>query len=218
MSRAPGAPDFDAPTDLAGYLRDQSAIVVASHDPSAAAAAAVAIGVAASARRRVAIGDLTGDAEAVYGLAGGEDAPGLAESFRDGWFYPGDLASLDADGFVTLRGRVKDMIIRGGVNIFPGDVEKVLIEHPGVSDAAVVGTPSRDLGEELVAFVVSPQNITREELIAHCQGRLAPYKQPREVRVVGSLPRTALGKVTKHVLREQPVSDAEQAPSGPSAR
>ena len=84
MSRAPGAPDFDAPTDLAGYLRDQSAIVVASHDPSAAAAAAVAIGVAASARRRVAIGDLTGDAEAVYGLAGGEDAPGLAESFRDG--------------------------------------------------------------------------------------------------------------------------------------
>ena len=84
MSRARGAPDFDSPTDLAGHLRDLSAIVVASHDPSAAAAAAAAIGIAASAGRRVAVGDLTGEAEAVYSLAGGEDAAGLAESFRDG--------------------------------------------------------------------------------------------------------------------------------------
>ena len=120
-----------------------------------------------------------------------------SDAFRDGWFYPGDLACLDDDGFVTLHGRVKDMIIRGGVNIFPGDVEKVLIEHPAVSDAAVVGAPSRELGEELVAFVVSPQGVAREALIAHCEARLARYKVPRRLVFLPELPRNSSGKVVR---------------------
>lgn len=120
-----------------------------------------------------------------------------SEAFRDGWYYPGDLASLDPDGFVFLKGRVKDMIIRGGVNIFPGDVEKVLLECGGVADAAVIGTPSREFGEELVAFVVSPSGVTREALVAHCEAHLAPYKVPRRVLFVDGLPRNSSGKVLK---------------------
>lgn len=119
------------------------------------------------------------------------------EAFRDGWYYPGDLASIDADGFVFLQGRVKDMIIRGGVNIFPRDVEKVLLECGGVTDAAVIGTPSREFGEELVAFVVSPSGVTREALLAHCAAHLAPYKVPRRVLFVDGLPRNSSGKLVK---------------------
>jgi acyl-CoA synthetase (AMP-forming)/AMP-acid ligase II len=120
-----------------------------------------------------------------------------SDAFRDGWFYPGDLASLDEDGFLYLKGRIKDMIIRGGVNIFPGDVEKVLLECEAVSDAAVVGAPSREFGEELAAFVVSTVGITREALLEHCRTRLAPYKVPRIVHFMEALPRNSSGKVLK---------------------
>lgn len=120
-----------------------------------------------------------------------------SEAFRDGWFYPGDLASLDVEGYLHLRGRVKDMVIRGGVNIFPGDVEKVLLECPAVSDAVVIGAPSREMGEELAAFVVASAPLTADELAAFCQGRLAPYKIPRIIRFVDALPRNSSGKVIK---------------------
>jgi acyl-CoA synthetase (AMP-forming)/AMP-acid ligase II len=120
-----------------------------------------------------------------------------SDAFRDGWFYPGDLACLDEDGYVYLKGRAKDMIIRGGVNIFPGDVEKVLVEHPDVSDAVVVGTPSRELGEDLVAFIVSPRGVTREALTAYCRTRLAPYKVPRRMEFLDELPKNSSGKVLR---------------------
>ena len=123
-----------------------------------------------------------------------------SEAFREGWFYPGDLACLDENGYLYLKGRVKDMIIRGGVNIFPGDVEKVLLECPAVTDAVVIGAPSREMGEELAAFVVASSPLTAEELAAFCKGRLAPYKIPRIIRFLDTLPRNSSGKVLKAEL------------------
>lgn len=123
-----------------------------------------------------------------------------SEAFREGWFYPGDLACLDEEGYLYLKGRVKDMIIRGGVNIFPGDVEKVLLECPAVTDAVVIGAPSREMGEELAAFVVASSPLTADELAAFCKGRLAPYKIPRIIRFLDTLPRNSSGKVLKAEL------------------
>ena len=130
------------------------------------------------------------------------------EAFRDGWFYPGDLAMIDTAGFVYLKGRVKDMIIRGGMNIYPGDIEKVLLECNGVSDAAVIGTPSREFGEELAAFVVSASGVTRDSLVAHCKAKLAPYKVPRRVLFIDKLPRNSSGKIIKADL-ERIAADAQ---------
>lgn len=125
------------------------------------------------------------------------DPEATAGSFRDGWFYPGDLATLDQGGYLHLRGRAKDMIIRGGVNIYPGDVEAVLNSHPDVVDCAVVGWPSREFNEEIAAFVVARGAVEPEVLMALCRGELARYKWPREIFVVDDLPRNALGKVVK---------------------
>lgn len=120
-----------------------------------------------------------------------------SEAFRDGWFYPGDLARLDADGFLVLAGRMKDMIIRGGVNIYPGDVEAVLAELPGVRDVSVAGAPSRQMGEEVAAFLATDGSVTEESVRAICRERLAPYKVPSIVRFVSEIPRNHGGKVVK---------------------
>jgi acyl-CoA synthetase (AMP-forming)/AMP-acid ligase II len=120
-------------------------------------------------------------------------------AFHEGWFYPGDLGAFDADGFLYLRGRSKDMIIRGGVNIYPGDIEAVLLEIPGVREAAVVGQPSREFGEEIAAFVVS-DGVDEPHLRAVCAEKLARYKQPRTFVFVDSLPKSSLGKVLKAEL------------------
>jgi acyl-CoA synthetase (AMP-forming)/AMP-acid ligase II len=122
------------------------------------------------------------------------------DAFRDGWFYPGDLARLDADGFLYLNGRAKDMIIRGGVNIYPQDIERIIAEIPGVRDVAVAGAPSRELGEEVAAFVVADGSVTAEMVAAACRSRLAPYKAPSIVRFLPELPRNAGGKVLKNAL------------------
>jgi acyl-CoA synthetase (AMP-forming)/AMP-acid ligase II len=123
-----------------------------------------------------------------------------SEAFHDGWYYPGDLASLDADSFVTLRGRAKDMIIRGGVNIYPGDIEQVLQQVAGIAEAAVVGAPSQELGEEVVAFVGAAGPVDEAALIAHCRAALASYKVPKRIHVLAALPRNAGGKVVKAEL------------------
>jgi long-chain acyl-CoA synthetase len=94
-----------------------------------------------------------------------------ALAFRDGWYYPGDLGRFDADGFLFLTGRSKDMIIRGGVNIYPAEIEQTLAAHSAVAEAAVVGWPSQNLGEEVAAFVVCRAKVTEQELIAHCRIR-----------------------------------------------
>ncbi len=122
----------------------------------------------------------------------------------DGWLRTGDLAYLDADGFVYISGRIKDMIIRGGNNIYATDVEAVILEHPAVREAAVVGVPHDVLGEDVGAFVVRNANTTcgDDELLAFCAERLADYKRPRKLWFVDELPRNATGKVMKHKLRE----------------
>jgi len=125
----------------------------------------------------------------------------------DGWLRTGDLAFVDVDGFVYISGRIKDMIIRGGNNIYATDVEAVILEHPDVQEAAVIGVPHRVLGEDVGAFVVCKPGIVLEEaaLTAFCAERLADYKRPRRLWFVAELPRNATGKVMKHKLREQAV-------------
>ncbi len=129
-----------------------------------------------------------------------------AEAFRDlgdgggPWFATGDLGE-DVDGYLVIRGRSKELIISGGLNVYPTEVEDVLSHCPGVAEVAVTGTPSDEWGEEVTAWVVADGTPpTVERLRAFCSGRLAPYKQPRLVRVVDALPRNALGKVVRSLL------------------
>ncbi len=133
-----------------------------------------------------------------------EDPEADAEAFHDGWFLPGDLAAVDASGFVTLKGRRKDMIIRGGVNIYPAEIESVLLSDPAVAEAAVLGWPARDLGEEVAAFVLPrPGGAAAPEpeaLRALCAARLAPYKVPRAVFVIEEMPKSSAGKLLKPAL------------------
>jgi malonyl-CoA/methylmalonyl-CoA synthetase len=128
-----------------------------------------------------------------------------AEAFdADGWFRTGDLGSLDERGYLRIEGRSKELIITGGYNVHPREVEELLLEHPAVAEVAVVGTPSEEWGEVVTAFVVTadPGDPPEEgELLGFAAERLASFKRPRLVRYVESLPRNALGKVQKHELR-----------------
>jgi acyl-CoA synthetase (AMP-forming)/AMP-acid ligase II len=126
-----------------------------------------------------------------------------ALAFRDGWYYPGDLGKFDADGFLYLTGRAKDMIIRGGVNIYPAEIEQTLVAHPAVAEAAVVGWPSQERGEEVAAFVVCRASVTEHDLIGHCRTSLAPYKIPKRIFLLDELPKSGLGKVLKPALVER---------------
>ncbi len=121
-----------------------------------------------------------------------------AEAFTDGWFRTGDVGAVDADGYVAIVGRRKELIISGGFNVYPREVEDVLRAHPGVVDAAVVGRPDPRWGEAVVAFVEG--EVDGEALVAFARDRLAPYKCPKRVHLVGALPRNALGKVVKAEL------------------
>ncbi|MFB9838458.1 class I adenylate-forming enzyme family protein, partial [Actinoallomurus acaciae] len=128
-----------------------------------------------------------------------------AEAFRDGWYRTGDLARRDAAGYFTITGRIKELIIRGGENIHPGEVEEVLRAQPGVADVAVAGRPHEVLGEVPVAFVVpGPEGLDPEALFAACRERLAYFKVPEELYEIGEVPRTASGKVTRRLLLERP--------------
>jgi acyl-CoA synthetase (AMP-forming)/AMP-acid ligase II len=125
---------------------------------------------------------------------------------EDGWLRSGDLGYLDEDGFLYISGRKKDMIIRGGHNIYPVDIEAVLLEHPDVQEAAVVGVPHPVLGEDVAAWIVLREGIPMDDapIKAWCEGRLADYKRPRQYHLVGELPRNATGKVMKHMLQHPP--------------
>lgn len=126
-----------------------------------------------------------------------------ASAFRDGWYYPGDLGRFDADGFLYLTGRAKDMIIRAGVNIYPAEIEHTLIAHPAVAEAAVVGWPSPERGEEVAAFVRCRSAITEKELVEYCRRLLAPYKVPKGVFFVDELPKSGMGKILKSKLAKR---------------
>jgi malonyl-CoA/methylmalonyl-CoA synthetase len=123
-----------------------------------------------------------------------------AEAFRDGWFRTGDIGVRSADGYYTLRGRKSDLIISGGYNIYPREIEELLLEQEGVAEAAVVGAPDAVKGEVPVAYVVLREGGDVEQLEAVCRAKLAPFKAPRAFVRVDALPRTALGKVQKHLL------------------
>jgi acyl-CoA synthetase (AMP-forming)/AMP-acid ligase II len=128
-----------------------------------------------------------------------------AAAFRDGYFYPGDLGKLDERGYLYITGRVKDVIIRGGVNIYPEEIEQTLLLHAGVKDCAVVAWPSKARGEDIAAFVVPKTGLQpdAESLRAWCRDSLASYKIPRGVFFVEDLPRNAFGKVKKTELAER---------------
>jgi len=153
--------------------------------------------------------------EAVLRMPGREreyyrNADATAGMWRDGWLYSGDLARLDHDGYLYIVGRKKDVIIRGGNNIHAMDVEAVLLEHPDVVEAAVVGVPHDVLGEDVAAVVVlgPGASATPDELREHCAGVLADYKVPRRIELAAELPRNATGKVLKAQLRDGLVSTA----------
>jgi len=133
-----------------------------------------------------------------------------AQRFRDGWLYTGDLATWDADEYVTIVGRKDDMIISGGENVHPAQVEEVLNEHPGIRDSAVVGLPDPRWGELVVAYVVRLDGgLTAAECDKHCQAHpmLAGFKRPRAYRFVDSLPVTATGKKMHYKVREMAIAD-----------
>ena len=122
-------------------------------------------------------------------------------SFDDGWFCTGDLGCLDADGYLRILGRSKELIITGGLNVYPREVEDVLMSHPDVAEVAVLGTPSEEWGEIVTAVVVpSAERPGVDALLAYAAERLAPFKCPRRVQFAEALPRNALGKVLKHEL------------------
>jgi long-chain acyl-CoA synthetase len=128
-----------------------------------------------------------------------------AEALRNGWLHTGDVGALDEDGFLTLMDRSKDLIISGGSNIYPREVEEALLRHPGVHEASVVGRPHPEWGEEVVAFVVrrAGAEVTEEALDRLCLEEIARFKRPRVYRFVSSLPKNNYGKVLKAELREQ---------------
>jgi long-chain acyl-CoA synthetase len=122
---------------------------------------------------------------------------------RDGWFHTGDVGHLDEDGYLYVVDRIKDLIIRGGFNVYPRDVEDVLLAHPDVVGAAAVGRPDPKLGEEVVAFVqLAPSaEVSQEQLITYAREHLGAYKYPREIRFVDSLPLTSVMKLDRKALR-----------------
>ena len=134
-----------------------------------------------------------------------KDPEGTAEALRGGWLHTGDLARMDEEGFVYIVDRKKDMIISGGENIYPRELEEVLYRHPKIQDAAVVGIPDPLWGESVRAFVVLRKGATlrEEEVVEYCKAHLASYKKPKSVVFVDSLPRNPSGKVLKTVLRAQ---------------
>jgi long-chain acyl-CoA synthetase len=131
-----------------------------------------------------------------------------AKTLKNGWIYTGDIAKMDEDGYFYIVDRKKDMIIAGGFNIYPRDVEEVLFEHPKVQEAVVAGVPDPYRGETVKAFVVlkEGQEATVEEMIGYCKEKLAAYKVPKAIEFRKELPKTAVGKVLRRFLREEEIN------------
>jgi fatty-acyl-CoA synthase len=126
------------------------------------------------------------------------------KALRGGWMHTGDAARMDEDGYVYIQDRIKDMIVTGGENVYPREVENALFAHPAVADVAVIGIPDPKFGEAILAFVVLREghSVAADELIAFARARIAGYKVPRKIEVLDALPRNASGKVLKKDLRE----------------
>jgi long-chain acyl-CoA synthetase len=128
-----------------------------------------------------------------------------AKSIRDGWFFTGDIGKFDEDGYLYIVDRTKDMIIAGGYNIFPREIDEVLFEHPKVLEACTIGVPHEYRGETVKSFIVTKpgESLSAEELDAYCRDRLSPYKVPRIYEFVETLPKSAVGKILKRELRDK---------------
>jgi acyl-CoA synthetase (AMP-forming)/AMP-acid ligase II len=132
-----------------------------------------------------------------------KDQQATQDALKGGWLHTGDLARMDREGFIYIVDRKKDMIISGGENIYPREIEEVLYRHPKIQDAAVIGTPDPLWGESVKAFIVLKEGATmkEEELVEYCKSHLASYKKPNFVKFVETLPRNPSGKVLKTKLR-----------------
>jgi fatty-acyl-CoA synthase len=133
----------------------------------------------------------------------------------DGWMHTGDLATMDDEGYVNIVGRSKDMVIRGGENVYPREVEEFLYSHPSIADVQVIGVPDTRYGEELMAWIVAREgaSIDVEAVREFCQGRIAHYKIPRYVKTVDAFPMTVTGKVQKFKMRDQAIEELGLADS-----
>jgi fatty-acyl-CoA synthase len=131
----------------------------------------------------------------------------------DGWMHTGDLASIDGDGYCRIVGRIKDMVIRGGENIYPREIEEFLYRHPDIQDVQVIGVPDEKYGEELCAWVVARAGAQLDEdaVRAFCRDQIAHYKVPRHIRMVQAFPTTVTGKVQKFQMREQMIRELGQS-------
>lgn len=139
-----------------------------------------------------------------------DDAEKTAEAIdAEGWMHTGDLATMDDEGYVNIVGRIKDMVIRGGENIYPREIEEFLYRHPKVQDVQVVGLPDRKYGEELCAWIIAKpgQQVTEDDVREFCKGQIAHYKVPRYIRFVDAFPMTVTGKIQKFRIREQMTSE-----------
>ena len=135
----------------------------------------------------------------------GDEAKSAEAIDRGGWMHTGDIATIDDAGFCNIVGRIKDMVIRGGENIYPREIEEFLYSHPKVLDVQVVGIPDEKYGEELCAWIIvrEGERLTEDEVRAYCQGQIAHYKIPRYIRFVEGFPMTVTGKIQKFQIREQ---------------
>src|SRR5205085_1834666 len=139
-----------------------------------------------------------------------EEPDKTAEAIDQGrWMHTGDLATMDDDGYVKIVGRSKDMIIRGGENVYPREIEEFLYTHPDVADVQVIGVPDERYGEEIMAWVQLREGatVTEEDLKEHCRGKIAHYKVPRYVRFTDAFPMTVTGKVQKFKMREAAIAE-----------
>jgi len=127
------------------------------------------------------------------------------KALRDGWLFTGDLGYVDREGYFFIIDRKKDMIIKGGENVFPAEVENALYKHPDVAEAAVVGVPHDVYGEDIVAFVVvnSGANVSEEAIIDHVKTQISSFKAPSQVHFVPELPKSGVGKILRRELRDQ---------------
>jgi acyl-CoA synthetase (AMP-forming)/AMP-acid ligase II len=131
------------------------------------------------------------------------DPEATATAIRDGWYHTGDIGVQDIEGFITIRDRIKDMVISGGENVYPAEVELVLMQHPDILEVAVIGQESHKWGESPFAVIVSKSpDLSGSEVLSHCEGKLARFKLPKGIAFVDELPRNSLGKVLKRQLRE----------------
>jgi len=135
-----------------------------------------------------------------------------AATFQNGWYHTGDLGRIDPEGFVYLLDRRPDLIVSGGMNVYPSELERVILTLPGVDSVAVVGAPHERWGQTPIAFVVVEPGVTADDVFAHCARELAGYKKPSEVRIVGELPHNTSGKILKHQLRDQLIAESGTAP------